>query len=58
MLAWPDWTSLIASGFAGFLLAAVYGTARLISGHATRKQQIPLRPSMIAGAFPAILASM
>lgn len=55
MLAWPGWTSLIADGTAGFLLAAVYGTALLISGRATRKQQIPFGPFMIAGAFVVIL---
>ena len=56
MLAWAGWTSLIAGGFAGFLLAAAYGTALLISGRATRKRQIPLGPFMIAGAFLVILA--
>jgi leader peptidase (prepilin peptidase)/N-methyltransferase len=55
MLAWPSWTSLIAGGFAGFLFAAVYGIALLISGRATRKQQIPFGPFMIAGAFLVIL---
>jgi hypothetical protein len=36
---------------------AVYGTALLISGRATRKQQIPFGPFMIAGAFLAVLLS-
>ena len=35
---------------------AVYGIALLISGHATRKQQIPFGPFMLAGAFAVILA--
>jgi leader peptidase (prepilin peptidase) / N-methyltransferase len=52
MLAWRGWTALIAGGFAGFLLAAVYGTALLISGHATRKHQIPLRPLHDRGRVP------
>jgi leader peptidase (prepilin peptidase) / N-methyltransferase len=56
MLAWPGWTSLLAGGFAGFLLAAVYGAALLIFGRATRKQQIPFGPFMIVGAFLVILA--
>lgn len=56
MLAWWGWTALIAGGFAGFLLAAVYGTALLISGRATRKQQIPFGPFMVVGAFLVILA--
>jgi leader peptidase (prepilin peptidase)/N-methyltransferase len=56
MLAWRGWTSLIAGGFAGFLFAAIYGIALLISGRATRKQQIPFGPFMITGAFLIILA--
>jgi leader peptidase (prepilin peptidase) / N-methyltransferase len=56
MLAWRGWTSLIAGGFAGFLLAAVYGIALLMSGRATRKQQIPFGPFMITGTFLIILA--
>ncbi len=57
LLAWFGWRQLIAGGFAGFLLAAVCGTALLISGRATRKQQIPFGPFMIAGAFLVILAA-
>jgi leader peptidase (prepilin peptidase) / N-methyltransferase len=56
MLAWRGWAALIAGGFAGFLLAAVYGIALLMSGRATRKHQIPFGPFMIAGAFAVILA--
>jgi leader peptidase (prepilin peptidase) / N-methyltransferase len=56
MLAWADWTSLIAGGFAGFLLAAVYGIALMMSGRATRKYQIPFGPFMITGAFLVMLA--
>jgi prepilin signal peptidase PulO-like enzyme (type II secretory pathway) len=48
--------ALNVGGFAGFLLAAVYGTALLMSGHATRKHQIPFGPFMIVGAFLVILA--
>jgi leader peptidase (prepilin peptidase)/N-methyltransferase len=55
MLAWKGWSVLLGGGFAGFLLAAVYGAALLISGRATRKQQIPFGPFMIAGAFLAVL---
>ncbi len=57
LLAWPSWRLLIAGGFAGFLLAAIYGIALLISGRATRKQKIPFGPFMIAGAFLVILAA-
>jgi leader peptidase (prepilin peptidase) / N-methyltransferase len=55
MLAWRGWTALIVGGFAGFLFAAVYGIALLVSGRATRKQQIPFGPFMIAGAFLVII---
>jgi leader peptidase (prepilin peptidase)/N-methyltransferase len=55
MLAWRGWSALIAGGFAGFLFAAVYGTALLISGRAIRKYQIPFDPFMIARAFLVIL---
>ena len=58
MLAWRGWTAFIAGGFAGFLLAAVYGAALLISGRGTRKHQIPFGPFMIAGAFLVILVGM
>jgi leader peptidase (prepilin peptidase)/N-methyltransferase len=57
LLAWHGWTALIAGGFAGFLLAAAYGTALLITHQATRKHEIPLGPFMITGAFLAILAA-
>lgn len=57
MLAWRGWTALIAGGFAGFLFAAVYGIALLLSGRATRKQQFAFGPFMIIGAFLAILAA-
>jgi leader peptidase (prepilin peptidase)/N-methyltransferase len=56
ILAWQGWTCLIAGGVAGFLLAALYGIALLLSGRATRKQQIPFGPFMITGAFLVVLA--
>jgi leader peptidase (prepilin peptidase)/N-methyltransferase len=55
LLAWLGWRLLIVGGFAGFLLAAVYGVALIISGRATRKHQIPFGPFMIAGAFLVVL---
>ena len=57
LLAWFSWRLLIGGGFAGFVLAAIYGIALLISGRATRKQKIPFGPFMIAGAFLVILAA-
>jgi leader peptidase (prepilin peptidase)/N-methyltransferase len=55
LLAWQSWQLLITGGFAGFLLAAIYGIALLASGRATRKQHIPLGPFLLAGAFLAVL---
>jgi leader peptidase (prepilin peptidase)/N-methyltransferase len=55
LLAWFGWRTLIAGGFAGFLLAGVFSVALLVSGRATRKQQIPFGPFMILGAFLVIL---
>ncbi|MGD0065653.1 MAG: A24 family peptidase [Streptosporangiaceae bacterium] len=57
MLAWRGWSALLVGGLAGFLFAAVYGAALLITGRATPKQQIPFGPFMIAGAFLAVLLS-
>ncbi len=57
LLGWQSWGLLVAGGFAGFILAAVYGVALLASGRATRKQLIPFGPFMLAGAFAVILAS-
>jgi leader peptidase (prepilin peptidase)/N-methyltransferase len=56
MLAWRGWSPLIAGGFAGFMFAAVCGIALIMSGRATRKQQIPFGPFMIAGAFLVMIA--
>ena len=57
MLAWRGWSTLVVGGFAGFLFAAVCGIALVITGRATRKQQVPFGPFMIAGAFLALLLS-
>jgi leader peptidase (prepilin peptidase)/N-methyltransferase len=56
MLAWQSWRLLLTGAFAGFLLAAIYSIALLISRLASRKQQIPFGPFMIAGAFLVVLA--
>ena len=57
LLAWFGWNTLLAGAFAGFLLAAVYDIALLALRRASRKQQIPFGPFMIAGAFAVILIS-
>ena len=58
LLAWFGWRTLIAGGFAGFALAGLYGVALLMTHRATRKQQIPFGPFMIAGAFLVILSGV
>lgn len=55
LLAWFGWTVLLAGAFAGFALAAVYGITLLALRRATRRQQIPFGPFMIAGTFALIL---
>ncbi|HEY2553370.1 MAG TPA: A24 family peptidase [Streptosporangiaceae bacterium] len=56
LLAWAGWSQLLTGAFAGFLLAALYGITLLIARRATRKQQIPFGPFLLAGAFLVILA--
>jgi leader peptidase (prepilin peptidase)/N-methyltransferase len=56
VLTWFGWRTLIAGGFAGFLLAGASGVVLLASRRATRKQQIPFGPFMIIGAFLVLLA--
>ena len=56
LLAWFGWAAVASGAFAGFLLAAVYGVALLVSGRTTRKQHIPFGPFMIAGTFLVVLA--
>jgi len=55
LLAWRSWQVLVLGGFAGFLLAAVYSIALLATRRATRKQQIPFGPFMIAGTLLTLL---
>lgn len=55
LLAWQGWTFLLAGAFAGFLFAAIYAVALLLSGRATRKRQIPFGPFMVAATFLVIL---
>jgi leader peptidase (prepilin peptidase)/N-methyltransferase len=57
LLAWFGWRTLIAGGFAGFLLAGLFSVALILSGRATRKQQIPFGPFMITGTFLIILVA-
>jgi leader peptidase (prepilin peptidase) / N-methyltransferase len=55
LLAWFGWRTLVFGGFAGFVLAAVWAVALLVTRRATRKQHIPFGPFMIVGAFGVLL---
>lgn len=56
LLAWFGWPTLLAGGVTGFLLAGLSGIALLLTRRATRKQQLPFGPFMIAGTLAVLLA--
>lgn len=56
-LAWMGWTALVAGVAAGYLLAAVYGTSRVIAGRGGWRQQIRFGPFLAAGTVAAVLAA-
>jgi leader peptidase (prepilin peptidase)/N-methyltransferase len=54
-LGWVSWVGVYAGVFLGFLLAAVFGIARLILGRARRWDAITFGPFLFAGALLALL---
>jgi leader peptidase (prepilin peptidase)/N-methyltransferase len=56
LLAWLSWGTLVTGAVAGFVLGGLYGIGLLALRGATRKQQIPFGPFLIAGAFAVIIA--
>lgn len=56
-LAWAGWRALVLGGSAAFLFAAVYSIPLMVAGRLGRKQDIPIGPFMIAGAFLLMLAT-
>jgi len=56
-LGWFGVRTCFVGLLGGFVLAAATGVALIAAGRATRKSQLPFGPFMLAGAFPAILAS-
>ena len=55
-LGWLGWGVVVVGGFLGFLIGAVVGVGLMAVGRARRRTAIPFGPSMVAGAFVAILA--
>ena len=56
LLAWLSWGTLVTGAVAGFVLGGLYGIGLLALRGASRKQQIPFGPFLIAGAFAVIIA--
>lgn len=54
-LGYLGWEVLIVGGFLGFLIGGVLGVALMLLGRAGRRSTIPFGPSMIAGAWVAVL---
>lgn len=55
VLGWYGWGGVLFGTFAGFLLAALYGTGLVIARRAGRKTAIPFGPFLIGGAFVGLL---
>lgn len=55
VLGWYGWGAVLLGTFAGFLLAALYGTGLVIARRAGRKTAIPFGPFLIGGAFVGLL---
>ncbi|MEU3740527.1 A24 family peptidase [Streptomyces sp. NPDC032198] len=55
VLGWYGWGAVVLGTFAGFLLAALYGTGLVIARRAGRKTAIPFGPFLIGGAFVGLL---
>ncbi|MET9293756.1 A24 family peptidase [Streptomyces sp. NPDC003077] len=54
-LGWYGWTVVLAGGFLGLLLGAVYGAGLLLTGRGGRKSAVPYGPFMIIGAGCGVL---
>lgn len=56
LLAWLSWGTLVTGAVAGFVLGGLYAIGLLALRGASRKQQIPFGPFLIAGAFAVLIA--
>ncbi|GAA1219750.1 hypothetical protein GCM10009665_07280 [Kitasatospora nipponensis] len=57
VLAWYGWRTLVDGAFAGFLLAALWGLALLLTGRAKARDPLPFGPCMLLGALLALLTT-
>lgn len=56
LLAHRSWAGLVFGAFSGFVVGALVGLVLIALRRADRRTTIPYGPSMLAGAFVAILA--
>jgi len=54
-LGWYGWPELVAGGYLGFLLLALYGGALRLCGRAGRGARLPHGPFMVLGALLGLL---
>jgi leader peptidase (prepilin peptidase)/N-methyltransferase len=54
VLGWTSWQAPLTGTFAGFTLAAVYGSVRLVTHQATRASQLSLGPFILLGMLVAL----
>ncbi|MFF7632552.1 prepilin peptidase [Kitasatospora sp. NPDC008050] len=57
LLAWYGWRWVLDGAFAGFLLAACWGVALLLTRRARPKDPLPFGPCMLLGALLTVLAA-
>jgi leader peptidase (prepilin peptidase)/N-methyltransferase len=55
-LAYLGWGALVVGAFLGFLVGGAGGAVLLLSRRVGRKSRIPFGPSMLVGAWLAVLA--
>ncbi|EST39021.1 hypothetical protein N566_04315 [Streptomycetaceae bacterium MP113-05] len=54
-LGWYGWGALLTGAFLGFLAGAVYGTALVLRGRASRRTALAFGPFMVLGALAGLL---
>ena len=57
-LGFLSYPALLVGAFAAFVIGGLVGVGLMLLRHATRKTALPFGPSMLAGAFLAIFASV
>ncbi len=57
LLGWYGWRTVLAGFWYGFLLASLWGAARLLTRHSKRGDPLAFGPAMLLGALLAVLAA-